>query len=408
MKVWIKTILAVATGVLVGTLITSREGMSELVVAGSQLAIQIGRYSLFPVVFFGLIMGTHELRRAGLALKSYTRLLLYLIVGSALFTLIGLLSVLALSPDRVPIVIVEATGLVAPNLFDTLASALPANLFQVLVGDGASLLPLLLLAIILGLNLDFDEVTTRPIVQIVDSLSRVFYHVNTLVVEIFWLALVVVAAATYVSLSTVELVLYQQLLIILLVDVIVLWGGVLPGLLYLFGEREAPFKWLYAALGPALTGAVTGDQYVATGSLVLHGRASYGLPRSVGSAVYPFFAIFGRAGTAMVTAVSFVLVMRSYSSLELSLGQISWVGTFSFLISFTLGGVPGMGALVSLSILSSLYGRGLQEGYLILQPIAPLLVSVAAFLDTTVAAVTSVLIGRHLGVASEVEMRDFV
>jgi aerobic C4-dicarboxylate transport protein len=408
MKVWVKTILAGVAGVLVGTLIAARDGMSELAVAGSQLALQVGRYALFPVVFFGLVMGTHELRRAGLALKSYGHALLYLISGSALLTIIGLVSVLALSPDRVPIVIVEATALPSPNLLDTLAGALPANLFQVLGGSGATLLPLLVLAIILGANLDFDEVTTRPIVQIVDSLSRVFFHINTLVVEVFWLALVVVAAATFVSLSKAELALYQQLLIILVVDVIVLWGGVLPGVLYFLGERQAPFKWLYGALGPALTAAVTGDQYVATSSLILHGRASYGLPRSVGSMVYPLFAIFGRAGTALVTAVSFVLVMRSYSSIELGLSQIAWVGTFSFLISFALGGVPGMGALVSLAMLSSLYGRGLQEGYLILQPIAPLLVGVAAFLDTSVAAVASVLVGRQLEVATDVEMRDFV
>ena len=406
MKVWVKTVLAVLAGILIGVLIDGRDGVSALATQGSQLAIQIGRYALFPVVFFGLVMGTYELRRAGIALRTYGRLFLYMIGASALLTVIGLLSVVALSPERVPIVIVEAVELPAPALAATLTEVIPTNLFQVLVGDGAALLPLVVFAIILGLNLDFDEVTTRPIVQIADSLSRIFFHINTLMVEVFWLALVVVTAATFVSLSEVELALYQQLLLILVLDVVVVCGGCLPGLLYLFGER-APFKWLYGAIGPSLVAAATGDQYVAAGALVLHGRASFGLPRSVSSAAYPLFAIFGRAGTAMVTSVAFIVVMRSYSSLELVFGQMVWVATFSFLISFALGGVPGIGAMVSLTMLTGLYGRGLQEGYLILQPIAPLLVSVAAFLDTVVAALVSALLGRQLEVARDVDVRDF-
>lgn len=407
MKVWLKTLLAVLAGILIGVLIDGRDGLSELAMQGSQLAIQVGRYALFPVVFFGLVMGTYELRHAEITLGTYGRLFLYLIGASALLTVVGLLSVVALSPERVPIVIVEAKDLPTPRLMATLIQTVPSNLFQVLVGDGVALLPVVVFAIILGLNLDFDKVTTRPIVQIADSLSRIFYHINTLIVEIFWLALLVVTAATFVSLSSVELALYQQLLLILVLDVVIVCGGVLPALLYLLGERR-PFRCLYGALGPAILGAATGDQYVAAGALVLHGRASFGLPRSVSSAVYPLFAIFGRAGTALVTSVAFVVVMRSYSSLELSFGQIAWVATFSFLVSFALGGVPGIGAMVALTMLSSLYGRGLQEGHLILQPIAPLLVSIAAFLDTVVAAVVSILIGRNLKVARDVELRNFV
>ena len=89
------------------------------------------------------------------------------------------------------------------------------------------------------------------------------------------------------------------------------------------------------------------------------------------------------------------------------MGQISWVAAVAFLLSFTLGGVPGSGVLVALALMSSLYGRGLQEGYLILLPIAPLLMSVAALLDTTVAALASVVIGRQLGVARDLAVRDF-
>jgi Na+/H+-dicarboxylate symporter len=256
--------------------------------------------------------------------------------------------------------------------------------------------------------MDFDRQLTRPIVQLFDSLSRIFYHLNSLVVELFAIALIAITAARVSHITHADLGMYKQILIILAVDIAVVAFGVFPGVLYLLGIKENPYRWLYASIGPAIAGLFSGDQYVALGFMAKHGKESLGVPRMVGSAVYPLFAVLGRAGTAMVSSVGFILILRSYSQMEISFLQTLWVMFFSFVVSFILGAVPGNGAFFSVFMLCSIYGKGQQESYLILKTIAPLLVSFGAFLDVLCSAFASLLIAREENVWTEVETEGFI
>ena len=410
MKIWLKTVLAAAAGVLIGVLLSQRGGqMAELVPALARVATQCGRYAVFPIVFFGLVIGTHQLRTAGAALRVYRRLALYLVASSALLSAVGIASVLLLAPERIAIVvIVDPAAYAVPGWLETAAATFPTNLFRALVNDASLLLPVVVLALVLGSNLGFDTALTSPVIQLTDALSRIFFHINSLVVEVFWIAIVALSAATLITLGAAELALYRELVIILIIDVIVLYLGVFPALLYLLGERTNPYRWLYAALGPALTGAITGDAYVSLGSLLVHGRGSFGLPRMVTSAAFPLFALCGRAGTALVAGLSYLMVLRSYTSFEVTGGQVLWAALFACLISFVVGAAPGQGAMVSLALLWALSGHGLREGYLIMQPIAPLLVSTAVLLDVTTAALAAHLVGRGERGVRPVTVRDFV
>jgi Na+/H+-dicarboxylate symporter len=110
----------------------------------------------------------------------------------------------------------------------------------------------------------------------------------------------------------------------------------------------------------------------------------------------------------MVTGVSFILILRSYSGLEISFAQILCTLGFTFLTSLTLGSVPGMGSLVAISLLCSIFGKGIQEGYLILKPVAPLLISAGVILDVVTSAFVAFLISRHEGVRKEIEVVDYL
>ena len=398
MTLWLKTVLAAAAGLVIGVLVSRGGGeWAELLPRLSGVALQIGRYAVFPVVFFGVVMGIHELRSNGAARRVYARLALYVAGSSALLTVVGLASVLLLAPQRIPIVvIVEQSPRTPAGPIDIVASTFPGNLFQALVGDGTMLLPLLVLGLILGVHLDFDHVVKRPVTELCESLCRIFYQINALVAELFWVAILVVAAAVWVQLGAADLALYRELAVVLAVNVAVLYLGVFPALLYLLGERTNPYRAIYAALGPALTGLVSGDPYVGLGSLVVHGRESFRLPRRITAAVYPVCTVFGRAGSALVTGVGYLVVLRSYTNFEITAGQLLWVALFTFLISFIAGAIPGFGVLVGLTMLWSLSGNGVAEGPLIMQPVLPLLTGVAVLLDVTTAALIAHVVNRDL------------
>jgi Na+/H+-dicarboxylate symporter len=142
--------------------------------------------------------------------------------------------------------------------------------------------------------------------------------------------------------------------------------------------------------------------------LTKHGKENLGIPRKIGSASFPLFAIFGKAGTAMVTSATFLVILKSYSSLGIDISQVLWVMIYTFLISFTLSTVPGLGAFVALSVLCSLYGNGVEEGYLIIQPIAPLMVSFGVLVDVITSAMATLFVARHENVHKEIEVRDYI
>ncbi len=406
MKIWIKLLIGSLIGLAAGFFIpVQSQGFFDSL---SSLLIGIGRYALFPFIFFSLGIGTSELRQEKRLLRVYYSAFKYLVLSAGLLIIIGTLSVLVFPPERIPITIEAERAFNPVSVIEGLKVIFPRNLFGVFFGSGDFLLPIVVLAFLLGLNMDFDRQLTRPVVQIFDSLSRIFYHLNSLIVELFAVALIAIAAARISHLSHSDLGMYKQIIIILAVDVVVVAFGVFPGALYLMGIRENPYRWLYASIGPAIAGLFTGDQYVSLGVLSKHGKESLGVPRMVGSAVYPLFAILGRAGTAMVSTVSFILILRSYSSLEITFLQTLWVMLFSFIVSFILGAMPGNGAFYSIFMLCSLYAKGLQEGYLILRTIAPLLVSFGAFIDVLSSAFVSLLIAREENVWTEVESENFI
>jgi len=406
MKIWIKLLVGSVIGVLAGIFIPAQaQGFFDSL---SGLLVGIGRYVLFPFVFFSLGIGTSELRQEKRLVRVYLSGFKYLALSAALLVLIGTLSVLVFPPERIPITVEAEKAFASVSVMDGLRTIFPRNLFSVIWGSGDFLLPLIVLAFLLGVNMDFDRQLTRPIVQIFDSMSRIFYHLNSLIVELFGFAMIVITAAWMMRVSHTDLAMYKQILLILAVDVGIVVFGVFPLSLYLLGVKENPYRWLYAAMGPAIAGLFTGDAYLSLGFLTKHGKESLGVPRMVGSAVYPLFAVLGRAGTAMISSVSFILILRSYSSLEITFLQTLWVMLFSFIVSFVLGAVPGNGAFFSVFMLCSIYAKGLQEGYLILRTIAPLLVSLGAFVDVIASALVSLLIAREENVWTEVETENFI
>jgi aerobic C4-dicarboxylate transport protein len=407
-KIWIKLLIGTIVGIVLGVVLPASGSGMDIVAYLARLFVQIGRYVVFPLAFFGLVIGTYELKREKKLGAVYGRTLLFLLASTVLLILIGVGTLLAFSPERIPIIVEQEQVFRLPGIRETLLGLFPENLFQALVGSGSVLLPVAFLAVLIGVNLTFDLHVTTPVVQLVDSLSRIFYHINSLLSELFGIAMVVVAAVLIMNLRQGDLALFRQFLIIMAIDCAVIIFAVYPALLYFLGERESPYKWLYASIAPALVGFFSGDGYLSITMLVKHGRENLGVSRRVGSTVYPAFAIFGRAGTALVASASFLLILKSYSSLEISFLQVLWTIGFTLLVSVALGGVPGMGAYVALASLCGFFGRGLQEGYLILRPIAPLLISFGALLDVLTSGFVALLVARKVNAWEPVEPQDFV
>ncbi len=410
MKIWIKLLIGTVIGIFLGFLLPfAGKGEQETLSYLATLVIHIGRYTIFGLIFFSLVIGTYELKQENKLIKVYLRIILYMVISTFILVLIGIVSVVFIPLDRVPIIIEEEVVRNSAGIKAMALQVFPKNMFAVFINDGNFLFPLYLLAFLIGLNFSFDRLITRPAISFFDSMSRIFYHINSFIVEILAIGMIILSIQFIKEIRfTEELELFRQLLIILIINTGIIIFGIFPILLYLFGKRENPYKWLYAMIAPAVTALFSRDVYFTLSSLTKHGNESLGIPRKLSSASFPLFAMFGRAGTAMVTAVSFVIILTSYSSLGISLNLFLWVMVFSFFFSFTLSTAPNLGVFVSLASMCALYGKGIEEGYLILGAVMPVLISIGVLLDVFTAAFVSLLIAQHEETHKEVETADFI
>ncbi len=414
MKIWLKLLIGTIIGVLFALVVPGREHLAAGLRSASEVVTQIGRYAVFPLVFASLAMGIYTLRLDKQALIIYRQTALYLVASTAILALVGLGSVVLFSP-RIPIITISVDAPAIPVLPGTLKQVFPGNLFAVFAAPDGLLLPLVVLAVILGANLTFDRVITRPIVQLADSVSRTFYHLNSLIAELLWIGMIPVSASAVVDiLLTRNLEIYNELFLIIVIDCLFVIFAIYPVLLYLMDRDSNPFKVLYGAAAAAIAGLATGNEFLTTGLLIKHGKENLGVPRTIGSVVTSTFAVFGRAGTALISSISFYLILNSLlPSADIDVLKVLFVFVFSVLVSFALSSVPGLGAYVSLSLLSLQFDRfwptfGIANHYKILEPVKGVLVSLAVMLDAITAYLGSYMVTRKQAQLAIKEARDFI
>ncbi|MDR2747462.1 MAG: cation:dicarboxylase symporter family transporter [Treponema sp.] len=411
MKVWIKLLLGTLAGILAAQFLPmDNETINAALIWLEELALRIGRYTVVPLLVFSLSTAVHELRQEGRFWSMVLRSFICIALSGVLVIAAGLVFIQFFSPGRVPIHVEEELGTVSLDTAGNILALFPSNMFQSLVGDGVYLFPVCIFAFFLGMGLSYDRNFTKPVITFIDSLSRIFYHITVFFSEILGLIMIILAAYWALRFKG---VLREKVYN----DLIMLLGGlslglcfvVLPLFLYFLRPKVNPWVVLYGNLGPALASWFSGDINFTLPVLLRHGKENSGIRRRSNTLVLALFNTFGRAGSAMTAAVAFILIIKSYSRLDITLADSLSIGLRAFLISFFLAGRPGDGAYTALALLCLGYGRGFVEaGYLFLKPLAFYLVTVGTFLDAMIASFCSFAIARLSGYQEDKSPRHFI
>jgi len=410
MKLWLRFLLGAIIGVVLGLYLPESGGDTARFFSGfSTMVINLGRYLLVPLVIFGGAAGTYELRQTRRVATAHLRALLFVLAATAGAITLGTLSVLIISPSRIPPIFQEAVGRDFPSLFDLVLRTFPRNLFRIFSSEGSFLLPFWVLGLLLGLGMTGDADEKSPVFAFIDAVCRIFYRINKLVVDYLAVGLIALGAASLLQIRDVaDLGIYSQLLVTLVFNAILIIFGILPLILYFFGGRENPYVWLFGMTAPALAGGISGDSYFALPTLIRAVNENGGIRRRVAGSILPLAATIGRGGSAMVSAASFVVVLRSYTALEITFLQVLWILGVAFALSFLLGAVPGTAVPVALAAMSAAYGQGMEEVYLILQPIFLILISLGTLLDTVLVAFVVQMVGLYERGRRRVDIEEFV
>ncbi|RPJ09191.1 MAG: dicarboxylate/amino acid:cation symporter [Spirochaetaceae bacterium] len=411
MKIWVKLLLGAVIGFIIAFFLPESADTGIILGQIAQIVINIGKYAIFPLVFFSLIISIWELRAERKLLALFKKCFFYLLLSTVLLSAIGTISGILLPTQKIPgagdltIPAIPLTELFMNNIF-------PDNLFSILIQSGFSLFPIIVLALLIGLNVDYEKQFTRPVISFADGMSRTMYHINSLFVEIFWIGMIAVGAARFFSIKTVKgTEAFLPLFITLIADVVIIVAGVYPLILFFLTKKKNPYKIMYAGLGPAITAFLSGDPYLSLGMLTKHSRENLMGPRATNNPIFSLATVFSRAGTALVVSVSFVLLRKVTFGAEIPFYEYFWIfgasivaGMFSGLLTFPF---PQTGAYAALAFvcLTYIHPSMLPDKYLDLAQIAPLLVCVGTLLDVLTSWLTAYLIQYEGNPQTDVDMR---
>jgi Na+/H+-dicarboxylate symporter len=410
MKVWVKLLIGSLLGIAAGMFLPlDNQAIGGALAWLEKLALGLGRYAVVPMLVFSLTIAIYELRQDGQFWPLLLRNFLVIIGVSALVIVLGILVTLLFPPARIPILIEEQLEAVSLNTGNNILDLFPSNMLSVLAGNGAYLFPFCIFAFFLAMGLSYDRNYTKQTLSLIDSLSRIFYHIASFFSEILGFIMIVLAAYWAVRFHGVlRAGIFRDLIVLLGVFSLVLGFGVLPLFLYFLKPKTNPWAILYGSLGPAVAAFFSGDMNFSLPVLLRHTKENFGARRRSNAVSLALFNTFCRAGSAMTAAAAFIVIIKSYSSLDISALDILSIGLRAFAISFLLARHPGNGAYAALAVLCQGYGSGFEAGYLILKPLAFYLVAAGTFIDVMICSFASYAIARSYGFIEEKNIRHFI
>ncbi len=411
MKIWLKYLIGVVLGVTFA-LIAGSENILFVQAADflSKAAIQFGRYALYPAVFFGFTLSIFELRENRSLLKVAIITSLIICGAALLLSFIGLLSVLIHTPTRIPIFVEGISDVQILGVKESLLQLLPSSSFEALI-NGAYILPLCIFGGFAGAGCAVDRNIAKPTITLIDSLARISYAVLVFFVDM--LVFGMVALSSYWVIKFHEMLLtavFADFAILLLINLLIIALIVYPVLLKIFCRDINPYRVLYASLAPMMAAFFSQDTHVALSVLLRHSNESLGIRRRISSVALPIFSIFGRAGSALVITVSFVVILKSYSInvFRIAFNDIFWLVGYASLFSCLLGRFPAGGTYIALTSLCMLYGRGFESGYLILRPAAFFIGSVSAAINALTAITGTYIAAYRFNMTGRKDLRFFI
>lgn len=396
MKIWIKYLIGIVLGLASAFILPldSLQG-SAILAFITEVVIRIGRYTLIPLLFFSGIMAVYRLNDAKLVAKTSLWTVSVIVASSLLLTILGFISIVLVKLPRIPIITEKVSQTTTIDFQNLIRSMIPFSSIESL-SNGSFLLPCFVFALVVGAGCCMEHSNLKPILSLTDSLSELFFNISTLFTDLLSVGIVAIMCNWTIQFKAViKSGVFTPLIIMLTVDFIIVVGIIYPLIIRALCHGGKPLKVLSACVVPFMTAFFSGDTNLTLPINMRRGKEKLGIRQRTNGFVYPLFSIFARGGSALVVIISFVVIWRSYSTLNIEFFDMLWISGVAFLLSFLLGGMPVGGTFVALTVLCTMYGRGMETGYLLLKPAAAIIGSFAALFDAATAMFGTYIVANN-------------
>lgn len=354
MKLWMKIMIALVLGTVVGLTLGER---AQILKPVGTIFLSLINMIIVLLVFSSMTVGItsiHDPKKLGrVGIKT---LLLYLsttviaiIIGltfSKIFNLSG-----GLNLENPYVIDVEN----APSLSEIFQSIIPSNPVASLATG--NILQIIVFSIFLGISINFAGTKGKPLLSVLESLADVMYRLTSIIMEFSPIGVFAIMASVAGEFGLKVLLPLLKFLTVYYVacalHVIVVFCGILW-----FMARLHPWPF-FRGMGDAIMVAFSTCSSSATLPVSMHcAQENLGVSKNISSFVLPLGSTINMNGAAIYQGMAAVFIAQTYG---IALG---WQSLITLVVTATLAavgaaGIPGSG-FIMLSVVFSSIGLPLE------------------------------------------------
>ena len=352
MWICVGLIVGVAAGLVLMAVPNGKDIANGYIKPWGTIFLNLLKFIVVPIVLFSIASGVISMQDVGKVGSIGVKTIVYYMCTTAFAVLLALL-LGSIAKGMHLFTALETSGLEytppeGQSLMDTIVNIFPSNAVAPLVN--ASMLQVIVIALLLGFGILLAEEKGLVAAQVVDSLKEVFMRIMDLIIKLSPIGVaclicpvvVVNGAEVLGHLAMVLLVAYVGYIL----HAAIVYSATVGGL-----AGISPLQF-FSGMAPAMMMAFSSASSVGALPLNLECVERLGARREVASFVLPLGATINMDGTAIYQGICAVFIATAYG-VNLGVGEMATIVLTATLASIGTAGVPGAGMVMLAMVLES-------------------------------------------------------
>ena len=431
MKVWLKLLIALILGVILG--IFNPFNMDSVIDSFhfiGQLFNNSLSFLVIPVIFISLIFSSYSLRESRNLAKTLLFSILLMVIITLFSLLIAFLAGNLFQPGAyIHYAISEGERFYIPDFKDFILNIIPKNIFAVLlrpfyniiniqsldnvntgykalISERYYLWSLIFVSILLGITMNSRK-KSEILLKVSDSFYDLINHIADLFIEVFPFGGLFFTVYLFTSGVFSLTIIQNAIMIIITIVISFLFLLIIYLLIIQFYVKINAFKFLFSLLGSIIIGFMTGNNIMNIVPTLKNVEKNLGVNAEIGSPVVIMSALLNRPGTLITAAVCVLAITQKLSMDVLNLNIQMLLYFTLFITFFKLDGFPELGFLVLIAFALQASPKLEPTAYAVYTSMVPLFSRLAAVFDTISAGFAAAVIGRMQNKITIINSKDF-
>lgn len=418
MKIWLKILIAVIIGILVGkfmpqfdlSAINNIFKYSSAFKFLSDLTINLLLFTVKLYILVKIFLSVIKLQKSKLTGKSFSLFLLFTFISLMVSIIIAtLLMNLEVFHPRIDFTQVKHKVLEYTTFDNLILNTINENMFATLAAPTKFLLPVIFIAFIFGLGAFYAGRKSDYFIETIESFEKILDKVILQFLELFSIGVIFIIVSLMrddvFNFKKISFMLPPLFAVILTCFIVVAIYTII--LAIVLKKQTGEFYLGFA--GALLTALITGNSAACIIPVTEHLNKNVGVKSGTANTLGPIGLVINKSGTVIISTVILLSLILIYTPDILSIQlQLSFF-LLILLYSFFLDGSNTNGFLIIVAMILNFQSLHLeQDSYLLFIASLPLFSRIAALIDSLSTGVFITLISKITGNIEERKYIDYI